>query len=259
MSRQSCHGRAGYTLLRCRDGDRAECPNIIAHAKDNESGRMDWLGILEEYLLIHAASSWDSTWREYAGWFRRIVAGSFSGIAMAGSLSLLSACASSPRVDAGVEQPARAENSVSTDATPQVKTPKARTASSPPAASNTSSSRLSEPRLMPDMAVYFSSSSFELSAEGLQTVRSFADRLNGNRRLVVTLIGSTDGLGSKEMCVAIANKRNAAVEDKLLDFGVKRQQIRKYARGCEAGADLSCTSDSCRKQYRRVEMQIDNS
>ena len=259
MDRQSFQGWRGYTLLRSQGKSRSACPNIIGHAKENETGRTHRHGILGEYPLIHAASSRRSARCDCARRFRRVVTGGFSGIAIAAAAALLNACASSPLVDADTASPTRADSVTKTDAVAQAKPPKSRTASASGAAKAAAPPKPPEPRLTPDKTVYFAPSSVDLSAEGMQTVRSFAERLKGNRRLVVTLIGSTDGLGSNEMCVAIANKRNSAVEDKLLDLGVKRQQIRKYARGCEVVTDLSCTSDSCRKQYRRVELQIENS
>lgn len=172
--------------------------------------------------------------------------------------ALLSACATTPATDNS-----RGETSTSGAASFPAIRSQATTQPSVSAAPIGNSIPVSpvkqrEPKLDPDHAVYFSRASFDLPEDALVTLRKYADQLNGDRHLVVTLIGSTDDLGSKEMCVAIATRRAAAVEDQLISLGVRARQIRKYARGCDAAIDPSCTSDNCRKQYRRVELRINN-
>ena len=169
-----------------------------------------------------------------------------------GAISLLAACAGAPPQNASVPPAAVEAKSAPATAPSTPAVPAANAISIAP-------TKPRAPKLDPERAVYFPATSFDLSNESMNTLRKYAARLNGDRRLVVMLVGSSDDLGSKEMCVAIANKRVAAVEEELLNLGVRQQQIRKVARGCEAVSDLACTADNCRQQYRRVDLRIANS
>ncbi len=78
--------------------------------------------------------------------------------------------------------------------------------------------------------------------------------LKENRREVITLVGSTDDLGSREYCIAISSKRIDAVELELLKLGVYPGQIRKRPKGYEAANRTICNSEVCRHNRRRVEI-----
>ena len=115
----------------------------------------------------------------------------------------------------------------------------------------------SEPWLDPSQAVFFDITSATLTAAAREKIRSFAKKLKNDRRLNVTLIGRTDDLGSKEICIAIAAKRTEVVEDELINQGVKPNQIRKHACGCEtATVRPPCSTESCRRLRRSVELQL---
>lgn len=108
----------------------------------------------------------------------------------------------------------------------------------------------------PDHAVYFERASTDLSAPSRKILRDIAAELSADRRVSVTLIGRTDDLGSKEFCVAIANRRTKVIEDELMSRGVKANQIRKRTRGCETAWDRPCITEACRRLRRSVELKI---
>ncbi|MFY9328455.1 MAG: OmpA family protein [Georgfuchsia sp.] len=110
--------------------------------------------------------------------------------------------------------------------------------------------------LDPDSTVFFEIGAADISTRSQEVLRSIARQLSSDRNINVQLIGRTDQLGSKEICVAIANKRMEAVEDALVKKGVKNRQIRKYARGCETTVDRPCSSEACKMQLRSVELKI---
>lgn len=171
------------------------------------------------------------------------------------STVLFAACAGTPPTMGGDTGPVAAAAPSSPSAT---KPAPATTWDLPQKSPTAPPAKQRQPKLDRDRAIYFPTASFDVSEDGMKTLRKYAERLNSDRRLVVMLIGSSDEHGSKEMCVAIANKRTIAVEDELLNLGVRPQQIRKYARGCETVSDLSCVADTCRQQYRRVDLRIDS-
>jgi len=110
----------------------------------------------------------------------------------------------------------------------------------------------------PDPAsnVFFSLGSAAITYEARATIQNIAGRLKENRRETVVLVGGTDGLGSREFCIAFSSKRADAVEAELLKFGVNASQIRKRPTGCENGSRQACHSEACRHKRRRVEIKF---
>jgi len=105
-------------------------------------------------------------------------------------------------------------------------------------------------------SVYFSLGSFTLDSEAIALIRHHADRLNGNPRLVVTVVGYTDDLGSREYNNALCLKRAQAVEQALQGLGVASRQIRISSRyGYEKAPAKPCRTDACRKRLRKVELR----
>ncbi len=113
-----------------------------------------------------------------------------------------------------------------------------------------------DPKPDPANNVFFSFASAEISVQARATLQSVAATLNEHRRETVILVGGTDDLGSRELCVAISSKRTDAVEAELLKLGVRPSQIRKRPRGCEAVSRQSCRSETCRHRRQRVEIRF---
>ena len=112
--------------------------------------------------------------------------------------------------------------------------------------------------LEPDPArnVFFSLGSAEISDKARATIRNIAEMLKEHRNETVILVGGTDGLGSREFCIAISSKRTDALEAELLKLGVRPIQLRKRLRGCEVASRQTCNSEACRHRRRRVEIQL---
>lgn len=104
-------------------------------------------------------------------------------------------------------------------------------------------------------SVYFGLASYAVGSEAEAVLKRHAEKLNRNPRLVVTLVGHTDDLGSREYNDALCLKRARAVEKALLDLGVAPRQIRLAARyGYEKSPVRPCKTDACRKLLRKVEL-----
>ncbi len=150
------------------------------------------------------------------------------------------------------------ERSTATAASPGSRSDRASPAESIGAASPPGAAlpTVGEPELDPARTIYFAPGRADLSPESKTTLRAIAEKLNGDKDLVLMMIGRTEDLGSKEYCVSLAAKRTAAVEDELLARGVRATQIRQRARGCETAADRRCDTETCRRRQRRVDLQL---
>lgn len=103
--------------------------------------------------------------------------------------------------------------------------------------------------------VYFPLGSHALDSKAMIALKRHAKRLNADPRLVVTLIGHTDDLGSLEYNDALCLKRAKAVEQALLDLGVSPRQIHIAPRyGYEKAPGQPCRTEACRRALRKVEL-----
>jgi outer membrane protein OmpA-like peptidoglycan-associated protein len=100
--------------------------------------------------------------------------------------------------------------------------------------------------------VFFQRGATQPEAAGDQVLQAHAQRLKDDPRLVVTLVGHTDHNGSRSYNLAIAEKRTAAVMERLRELGVPAKQIRRRHYGNEAAPN--CRSESCRARMRRVDL-----
>lgn len=100
--------------------------------------------------------------------------------------------------------------------------------------------------------VFFRRGSAALDDAALTALRTHAERLRDDPRLVVTLVGHTDHLGSRSFNLAIAEQRTTAVKTKLRELGVPAKQVRQRNYGNEKAA-AGCRSEECRARMRRVD------
>ncbi len=108
-------------------------------------------------------------------------------------------------------------------------------------------------------SIYFSLGSYSFDRDAKAALKSHAARLMADPRLLVTLIGHTDDLGSKEYNDALCIRRADAVKQALLDLGVAPRQIRLSTRyGYEKAPPEPCPTEACRKRLRRVELRFDS-
>lgn len=101
--------------------------------------------------------------------------------------------------------------------------------------------------------MFFARGSSDLGSAALSVLERHASRLRADSRLVVTLVGHSDHLGSRSYNLAITEQRVAAVARALRHMDVQRSQIRKYGLGSEKPG-LSCQSEKCRRKLRRVDL-----
>lgn len=102
--------------------------------------------------------------------------------------------------------------------------------------------------------VYFQPGLAILDERAMAVLERHAERLRQNPRLVVTLSGFTDDLGSRAYNLAVAELRVEAVAKFLLGRGVSRLQLRRVALGNEKTSLMRCRSDPCRQAMRRVQL-----
>ncbi len=102
-------------------------------------------------------------------------------------------------------------------------------------------------------AIFFPPGSTTVDATGKEKLRQHADRLKQNPKAFVTLVGYTDGQGSRNYNLAIAEERLTAVNKLLRTYGVSPGKIRHNRIG-SVKTPTACTSADCRQKLRRVEL-----
>lgn len=143
---------------------------------------------------------------------------------------------------------------------PPVEKPKLNFVAPPPAPPATPGRVVAPPPEKKDVytteQVYFAVGSAELSGTAMQTIRLAADTLVQNPKLLLTLVGYTDDLGSREYNVALSQKRVAAVTAALQARGVKSRRIKRSDGDPEKAITGPCKDDACRQALRRVELRF---
>lgn len=104
-------------------------------------------------------------------------------------------------------------------------------------------------------SVYFARGSLQLNDDALATIAENVEKLKGNPRLAVTLVGFTEDLGSSSYSIALAQRRTSAVAELMMGMGIPEQQIRSTSYGREQDDVAPCQTESCRVSYRRVEFR----
>ena len=106
-----------------------------------------------------------------------------------------------------------------------------------------------------DSNIFFALRSAQIDAAGQQKLRAIADRLAGNRRARVLLIGHGDGQGSRSYDIALTEERLAAVGRMLRGYGVGVHQIRRNRVGSVRSVP-ACKDEACWRLVRRVELVV---
>lgn len=102
--------------------------------------------------------------------------------------------------------------------------------------------------------IFFSPGGTQVDSAGRRKLEAHALMLKADAKLIVTLVGMTDDLGSRAYKLAIAEQRVNAVFKVLRKLGVPARQIRRYAVGMETAAG-GCFTAECRQAMRRVELR----
>lgn len=171
-------------------------------------------------------------------------------LAMLCALGLLAACAGGkPRPGNEIPgAPAAAAPAPAAAATAAVTERTAAAEAKPAAGAENGSAAVPEAN-----RIFFATGASRIDADGLRKLQQHGARLKGEAKLVVTLVGHTDHLGSRSYNIAIAEQRTTAVAKQLLANGARRTQIRRYSMGNEKDAG-SCRTAACRRQMRRVDL-----
>jgi outer membrane protein OmpA-like peptidoglycan-associated protein len=104
--------------------------------------------------------------------------------------------------------------------------------------------------------VVFSPGSAEVPRTAAPLLDDIAAKLKADPLVNVVLVGHTEDMGSSEFSVAVATRCTQAVGQALIKRGARSNQIRMLPRGHERTAAKRCTSATCRKQMRRVDIVL---
>ncbi len=149
--------------------------------------------------------------------------------------------------------PARKSSRDATDATDNTKATRATNATNSPSTLRKSMT-LSRPSSLPSAGspasdlnkapqptrtIYFNDNSSELANAARSQLQLVATQFKSGGRKLLTLVGHTSDLGSKEFSIALAQRRVEAVAEELERYGVPARQIRRISYGSEAD-DIDC-------------------
>lgn len=102
--------------------------------------------------------------------------------------------------------------------------------------------------------VVFSPGSAEVPRTAAPMLDDVAAKLKADPQVNVVLVGHTEDLGSTEFSMAVASKCTQAVGQALIKRGARPSQIRMQPRGHSKTVARQCTSATCKKQMRRVDI-----
>lgn len=126
--------------------------------------------------------------------------------------------------------------------------PQAHRTSLPPAVTKATEPEFAGPQ------VVFTPGSSELPRTAGPLLDDIAAKLKADPLVNVVLIGHTEDLGSTEFSVAVATRCAQTVGQALIKRGARPSQVRMQPRGHSKTAARQCTSASCKKQMRRVDI-----
>lgn len=101
--------------------------------------------------------------------------------------------------------------------------------------------------------IYFAPGSSSISSTERSKLKRLAQRLQADKRQVVTLIGHANDNGSPSFNLAVADSRIGAVASTLKKLGIAAHQIQRSVRGDEE-VPADCRSSECRRAMRRVDL-----
>lgn len=101
--------------------------------------------------------------------------------------------------------------------------------------------------------IFFPPGSAMVDDIGKEKLRQHAEYLKQNPKKFATLVGATDGQGSRSYNLAIGEERLMAVNSLLRTYGVPPRQIRRN-RAASVKNPIRCTSVLCRQQTHTVEL-----
>lgn len=109
-----------------------------------------------------------------------------------------------------------------------------------------------------DLIVFFSPGKATLSEEAISRVKELAEQLKSDRDQDAELTAKANYMGSRSLCLALSANRLNAVVSKLLQLGVRNDQLRQKNMGCEnlKLANAACQTPQCGAPNERIEIRL---
>lgn len=101
------------------------------------------------------------------------------------------------------------------------------------------------------LSVYFPRGSAEITGPAMNTIAENAERLAAKARESLLLVGFTDDFSGSDEAFELAERRAAAVKERLVDLGVPAKRI-EISVNREDPQVVPCMTELCRLSYRRV-------
>ena len=106
---------------------------------------------------------------------------------------------------------------------------------------------------MNDLVFYFESGSAELTEESTVKLDRLRLIMRTDPRIVISVKGYADDIGSMSKNIELSEKRADAVYDKLMEMGVRPEQVKAVGMGEVRAYNAD---DESRSQHRKVEIEI---
>lgn len=100
-------------------------------------------------------------------------------------------------------------------------------------------------------SVYFPRGSAEITGPAMDTIAENAQRLAADAQRRVRLVGFTDDFSGSDEADELAERRAAAVKERLVGLGIPAERI-GISVNREDPQVVPCTTELCRLSYRRV-------
>ena len=103
--------------------------------------------------------------------------------------------------------------------------------------------------------IYFKRATSDVMFESFDAIQNLATALNKKPNLIVSIDGHTDNVGDKNDLKELSLQRAKTIKEKLIEFGVKSQQVLTRGYGSERSLNDNSTEE-LKQQNRRVEITI---
>jgi len=165
------------------------------------------------------------------------------GLCLAAAIALLAGCESTPKSDASA-QPSGGQapqQSVASEAKPEMKGP--------------APGSQEELDLTIGSLIYFDFDKYDLKPEARATVERWAQWLQQNPAVTVTIEGHADERGTREYNLGLGERRATAARNYLIALGVNADRLGTISYGKERPV-CSTSNEACWSQNRRDHMVV---
>lgn len=103
--------------------------------------------------------------------------------------------------------------------------------------------------------IYFKRATSDVMIESYDAIKNLATTLKNKPNLIVSIDGHTDNVGDKNDLKELSLQRAKTIKEKLIEFGVKPQQVLTRGYGSDRSLNDNSTEE-LKQQNRRVEITI---